>query len=288
MFHAQIVFSDNLCKGRIVYDNIAKLHNEIIQSLDDTISLSITTEGRFGRTFLFLIPCLQYLATQHNKQIKISVSKTIYENLGRLSFIDTKQTVGIGSGVKMRFVRLETDEKVLDLAKGIVEEMPVALSPRLQEDMVSRIGEIFNNAHYHSDARYVLGGRYPKAEKRICLACYDTGIGIPERVRRFFNSSVSVISDETALRWAMAPFHSTAARENEPKGHGFNLLKNFALLNHGVIRVCTGNILYTYDCKAGDSGKEKFQKLKYSFKGTLFEMDINSDERLYSYKGESV
>jgi hypothetical protein len=281
-----MIFSDKLCKGRIAYDNLAKLQNDIVKVEGRDVSLTIATDGRFGRTFLFLIPCLYYLADQHDKKLGTEVSKNVYENLGRLLFIDTSHTQYLGSGNKMRFVRLETDENTLSLAKSIVEDMPVTMSSRLNEDMISKIGEMFNNAREHSSARYVLGGRYRKGGKRFCFACYDTGIGIPERVRQFRMNSETSLGDENALRWALEPFHSTAHRTNNPRGQGFKLLQDFASVNRGVIRICTGKVLYTYDCVKGTPEEGKFQKLKNAFQGTLFEMDINTDDRRYQYKGE--
>jgi len=283
---AQLTFEEKLCKGRIVYDNLAKLQNEIAQTEENDLLLDITTEGSFGRTFLFLIPCLYYLADQYGKQLKIQVSNKIYENLGRLSFIETGDTHDLGIGNKMRFVRLATDENTLSLAKLIVKDIPVNMSPRLNEDMISKIGEMFNNAREHSNARHVLGGRYRKAGKRFCFACYDTGVGIPDRVQRFLADLGVKLNDEDALRWAMQPFHSTALRSNNPRGQGFQHLKNFASSNHGVIRICTGKVLYTYNCTKGDPEGGKFQKLRNSFLGTLFEMDIKTDDRRYLYKGE--
>ena len=283
---ARITFSEKLCKGRVVYDNLAKLQNEIILAKDNDVFLTIATEGRFGRTFLFLIPCLYYLAEEHGKKLETIVTKTIYENLGKLSFIETKHTRSLGLSTKMRFERLETDEKTLNLAKLIVDDIPVTMSERLNEDMISRIGEMFNNAREHSNASHVFGGRYRKSGKRFCFSSYDTGIGIPARVRQFLDKTETEIDDESALRWALKPFHSTAPHVNNPRGQGFKLLQNFASLNRGVIRICTGKVLYTYNCVNGNPLEGKFQKLRNEFQGTLFEMDINTDDRRYQYKGE--
>jgi hypothetical protein len=187
----------------------------------------------------------------------------------------------------MRFVCLETDENTLNLAKLIVDDMPVVMSSRLNEDMVSRIGEMFNNAREHSNAKHVFGGRYLKSGKKFCFACYDTGIGIPDRVRQFFaDLKKTKPNDDNALRWALEPFHSTVTHSNSPRGQGFMLLQEFASLNRGVIRICTGKVLYTYDCVNGTPSEGKFQELRNTFKGTLFEMDINADDRQYHYRGE--
>ena len=286
MLKSHIDFTEKLCRGRVVYDNLAKLQNDIKSADNDEISLAVSTVGRFGRTFLFLVLCLRYFAKQHSKRIMISFSKAIYEKLLQLSFIESRPTLTLGPGKEMKFIQLESDEKILHLAKGIVEDMPVEMSPRLHEDMVSRIGEMFNNARDHSDAICVLGARYPKAGKRFCFACYDTGIGIPVRVRTFLNLTKEECQDEDALRWALEPFHSTVPHSISPRGQGLSLLHEFARLNRGVIRICTGNVLYTNDCKNKNPVTPKFQELKHTFQGTLFEMDINTDDQRYRYKGE--
>ena len=284
MIIAQITFAEKLCKGRIVYDNLAKLHNEIITSVDDNVYLNITTEGRFGRTFMFLISCLHSCADQYGKTLIINVTRRIYEGLARPSISDTHQMHDLGVGKEIRIVRLETDENTLNLAKLIVKDIPVDMSQRLNEDMISKIGEMFNNAREHSNALHVFGGRYrKKSGKRYCFACYDSGIGIPERVRRYLSLS---LEDQDALRWALKPFHSTAPQSNSPRGQGFKLLQDFTRLNHGVIRICSGRVLYIFDCTREDPGEGKFQELLNSFHGTLFEMDVNTDDRRYQYKGE--
>ena len=234
---------------------------------------------------MFLIPCLYYLATKHDKSISISVSKTIYKKLGEFTY-STSDHFDLGPPGKMLFELLESDKGTLDLAKRIVKGMPVEMSDRLHEDMVSRIGEIFNNAYDHSSASHVIAGRYPKPRKKLCFVCYDTGIGIPDKVRDFLREgTASEITDEHALRWAMEPFNTTVPHSDSPRGLGLGLLRDFIHLNRGRIRICTGNVLYTYDCGSA-SIKENFQRLNHVFYGTLFEMDINTDDRPYRYKGE--
>jgi len=159
--------------------------------------------------------------------------------------------------------------------------MPLKLSPKLHEDMVSRIGEMFNNAREHAKAKNVLGCRYTKPNKMFCFACYDTGIGIVNNVQTYLSKE---LTDRQALEWALARLNSTVHDPGKPRGQGLDLLKEFANVNGGAIRICTGCILYTYD---GNSKKETFKDLKNHFMGTLFEMDINAFDGIYSYKGES-
>lgn len=76
-----------------------------------------------------------------------------------------------------------------------------------------------------------------------------------------------------ALKWAMTKLNSTAkVKEDSIRGLGLFMLLSFARLNNATIRICTGNVLYTYNNK-----KFKFEELKNKFLGTLFEMEIVTD-----------
>jgi len=287
-----VYFDDKLCRGRTAYDNLAKLHTDIV-SVDETdVSIAIKTEGKFGKTFVFLIPCLYYLAAQYGKNSKITVSKGIYEKLGDLSKISQQHTLPLKTGFKVQLIQLKDEETAQSLSKQIAEDMPVEMSPLLHETIVAKIGEMFNNARGHSEAEYVLAGGYLNSfsggGKRLCFMCYDTGIGIPDKVRGYLDETKDSLRDKQALGWALEPYNSTAGVEGIPRGQGFSLLREFVCLNRGVIRICTGNVLYTYDCRLeGSDPKEKFQELKHTFRGTLFEMHVNPDGRRYQYKGES-
>jgi len=277
-----IVFKKPLAVGRTAYDNFAELQRLLTASVYQDVKLEITWEGRLGRTFLFLIMCLLNLADEHKKTVTITVSNKIYSYLNDMQFLDSFK-MRITPGADLRFCKLDGQEDTLRMARNIVKDIPAELSPRLHIDMVYKLGEMFNNAREHSGTAIVVGCRYTKP-KKFCIACYDTGIGIVEKVREFHKNANIYFSDEDALKWAIAPNNSTAVNnDNIPRGAGLGFLKAFARLNSGVIRICTGKILYTYK---GEEDSEKYQELENCFMGTLFEMDINADDRRYSYKEE--
>nr|AGS53975.1 ATPase-like protein [uncultured bacterium contig00259] len=272
-------FNEPLSWGNAAYDNFAKLQQELMTSKHNNIRVTITWDGRLGRTFLFLIMCLLDLASQHGKMLHITVPSKVYQYLNDMNFLEKPQ-FSITPGTEMRFRKLNDDEEVLLIAKEIVENIPVGLSPKLHEDMVSRIGEMFNNAREHANAKRVVGCRYTKPNKKYCFACYDTGRGIADNVRSFCGKD---IPDMDALKWALKPYNSTVPNPVVPRGLGLELLKQFAEINTGEVRICTGHVLYTYN---GKTKKARFFPLANSFMGTLFEMDINAYGGEYHYKGE--
>ena len=57
-----------------------------------------------------------------------------------------------------------------------------------------------------------------------------------------------------------------------PRGLGLELLRSFAKLNQGAIRICSDNVLYI-----NDHNGDKYHLMEEKFIGTLFEMDIIAD-----------
>ena len=66
--------------------------------------------------------------------------------------------------------------------------------------------------------------------------------------------------------------HSTEISEGVPRGAGFQTLHNFASANGGKIRICSGDVLYSFY-----NNRPHYQKLNIPFVGTMFEMEIFAD-----------
>ena len=282
----KVTFDEKLHSGKIAYDNMAKLQKLVAESSGGG-TVEVATEGRFGNTFVFLIPCLPFLASYLGKAVKVTVSSSIYEKLGRLNFLEGDYFTPFQYAPEIKFVRLEKEQQALETAKNIVyKDIRIEMSPKLQKNMVSLVGEVFNNALEHSGGAHVLAGRYKKPKDRtFSFACYDTGVGIPKNVRNSLGVNQEM-SDSQAIEWALQEGNTTT-KQNRLAGQGFSLLQDFARINKGIIRICSGRILYTYDCRKGDPTKGRFEILKNEFYGTLFEMDIYPDRgAVYRYKGE--
>jgi hypothetical protein len=277
----EISFDEKLSKGKIAYERLASLQNKIVNISDKKIFLNMRNEGRCGRTFVFIIACLPYLAIAHKKQLRILVTNKIYAYLGDIDALRTAESL---SQSGYRFTVFNSSATLMRSVMEIVDKIPIQMSDRLYQDIISRVGEIFNNAFEHAEARYVIGGRYSKPNRKYCFTCYDTGLGIVDRVRRFRKITENAMSDKEALSWALDSRNSTAAdKTTRPRGQGMTLLREFAKLNKGTIRICTGKLLYEY---SGEKNQDRFSTLKDSFIGTLFEMDFNADTNSYRYKSE--
>lgn len=161
------------------------------------------------------------------------------------------------------------DFDVFRTVTEITRNAPIRMNQKLSAIFISKVGEMFNNALEHSDGT-VLGAKYFKFQKNTyCFSCCDTGVGIPNKVMA---SNEDITDSVEAFKWAMKDGNSTAFG-GVPRGLGLGLLKNFAKANAGTIRICSGNVLYIYN----QNQIEKYQRLKYAFQGTLFEMDIIAD-----------
>ena len=150
-------------------------------------------------------------------------------------------------------------QDIFDIVTDITAQAPVEMNENLSEIFISKVGEMFNNATEHSNAKYIIGAKYFKNKRNIyCFSCYDTGIGIPDKVTSYISST---LSDIEKMRWAMQSGNSTANENWKiPRGIGLELLIKFAKVNDAVIRLCSGNVLYVY--KNNDEC--------YTFRRTLF------------------
>jgi hypothetical protein len=273
-----IPYSGKFAKGKAAYDNIAELHNELCKCTDKTVVIKLTHNGRVGRTFVFLIGCLIELGKKNDKQVRLRLPERI---MNHAEDMDILQYYNTNRSNLLQFRLIKSKKDVLDIAREIVTSAPVTLDSTLEEPLVSKIGEIYNNAVEHSDTEYIMAGRYYKARingrKRFCFACYDAGIGIIEKIRNYFKKNDRDSDDKELLEWALAKGNSTSENDKIPRGLGLDLLLSFAKANDGVVRICTSRILFEQK-----NGNKKFSRLKNSFKGTLFEMDIIADNN-YTY-----
>ena len=274
----QIEFKEGLSRGLIAYDRLASLQKRIVDSNDEDIEIYMQKDGRLGRTFTFLLGCLPLLGEQYGKSVKLYLPPHAMKNVKDMDIYDY---FGDTSTKCQRFRKIESEEDVIDLSLEIINDFPLNMNELLQERLISRVGEMYNNAFEHSEAKNIMGGKHFKpvnGQKYYCFSCYDTGIGITNKVKKFLKKAD--LSDEDSLKWALKVGNTTSIGLS--RGLGLSWLLKFAEANNGKIRICTGNLLYTYSNNTG----EKFEKLKNQFYGTLFEMDVLQDQRnMYILEG---
>ncbi|MDR1700471.1 MAG: ATP-binding protein [Lachnoclostridium sp.] len=283
----RIQITESLTTCEPSYDRIAKVYKEIANCNEHAIELIVNVEKRLGLSFLFYISTFPYLAKSRGKNIVImcnAKSIDLFRKFGSLSFKDEIKPyeTDIAPLLMSKAKIINDPQDIFDLVTEITKNAPVKMDDHLAEIFISRVGEIYNNSLEHSEADYVIGAKYFRNQKSIyCFSCYDTGVGIPQKV---INTIAKRLSQKEAFLWALKRGNSTANQAMAlpiPRGLGLDLLHSFAKANKGTIRICSGNIFYLYNTKNGS----RIVELKHSFPGTLYEMDIITDnERKYIIK----
>ena len=215
-----IKFSESLCKGASAFDRIAKLQEQIKTSEDKDVRMIISSDGRIG----------------YGKKVQIVVCPKIYRLLAQINVIDYYKNKGYPEGTykiaeedllkQPAFKKIETPEDIIAFVQDIRMEVPLQLSPEMEDGLVSMVGEMYQNALEHANATIVVGGKYFKNQKnKYCFSCYDNGIGIPKNVNTFFiNKGEPTKKDVDAINWAMQKGTSTNEVEGIPRGVGMDLL----------------------------------------------------------------
>ena len=268
-----INFYGALSKGRLAFDRIAGLQQQILHSDDSEVYLYLHATERTGLTFVFLLACMPLMGEDYGKQLYIRTDRKIYQLMKRIHAVEFYNTENKNID-RPCFRRIRNQGDIFRLVTEIGGEAPVQMTEELADIMVSKMGEMYINALDHSEAKTIIGGKYFKQNSRYCFCCYDSGIGIPQKVRRFLQETrrLTDLSDLGALEWALKLGNSTIRESGIPRGVGLHTLQSFAKANDGAIRICTGKAFYEFR-----NGIAKTYALQHSFVGTLFEMDILQD-----------
>lgn len=277
----RIEINESLIMSVSLYRRTASIHNNIKTADEDTVEIIVDPDRRVGQTFLFFLSTLPFIGEKYDKKIIIRCNARFIELLKRVGFIDNLPTdkeiipneTDITPFLKSSAKLITTQESIFSLVTTITKDAPVIMSDELSALFISKVGEMFNNAIEHSEAANVIGAKYFRNQKyTYCFSCYDTGVGIPNKVISSVNAGFSPIQ---AFDWAMKRGNSSANRGEVkiPRGLGLDLLHSFAKANDGAIRICSGNVLYMYNKKDG----AKYYSLSHPFDGTLYEMDIIAD-----------
>jgi hypothetical protein len=151
----------------------------------------------------------------------------------------------------------------------------LTMSPLLQHEFISRLWEIYANAFEHGDSRF---GVYTCGEQisdhTLLLTVADFGAGIPQNCATAL--SRSRVSGEEAMRWAFTRGTTTAKNQRYPRGLGLDLLKDFVMLNNGILEIYShhGHGRVT-------QSEEVFRSLHLSIDATIVQMKINCDNQHY-------
>lgn len=192
-----------------------------------------------------------------------------------------------GNSIPFReYFRSEDKDTIMDdyLKSNWLGRGWVNVSHALCNEIAGQMWEIYANAFEHSSTPVgVLScGQYFPQRRELVLAVGDFGAGIPSKVRDYRDNPG--LAGAEAMRWAFSAGTSTVRDSRIGRGLGLDLLKQFIKLNHGRLEVYSsdGYVLI-------DGSSETYDSLWTCFQGTLVNVSLQCDEKLYmlSYEDDS-
>lgn len=179
---------------------------------------------------------------------------------------------------------LEVENKVVRwLTKEVLTFLP-RLSTKLRKEIVENLWEIIHNGLVHGEGEFgvsVCGQFYPQMGY-FEVAFSDLGHGIPKLVRDFEAVAPSA-SDSDCIAWAVEKGHSTRPF-TESAGLGLHLLREFLSINGGVFQLISGD---GYFGQVGPN-QPTITTLRNPIQGTLVNIRVVFDDKLYKFKGEDL
>lgn len=157
----------------------------------------------------------------------------------------------------------------------------IYMSARVKREVANTINEIYTNAFEHSRSEagvFSCGQYYPKISQ-VGLSIIDFGVGIPETIRTYLNSTERVspetISSIGALEWALTKGNSTKNRIH-CSGMGLDFVQDFMRATHGVLDI------YTHDAAVRvDADGPAFRSIETYFPGTAVNLRLQCDGTKY-------
>lgn len=156
------------------------------------------------------------------------------------------------------------------IGKHVGNHIP-QMNPSLQSKFRESIFEIFENAVYHSETKhgiFACGQYFPKKEL-LKFSIADLGIGIKRNLYKCLRID---FSPERAISWAVDGANTTRQLEDGiPGGFGLKLIKDFMLINGGEMTIVSDGGYWRFK-----NGKERLEKLRPPFPGTVVNITINA------------
>lgn len=259
------------------YNYLAKLQNIIIDCSENEIILDFSSCPFSHAIFTAFIGSLSVWAIRFKKSItyrfkRDSQLSNYFKRSGLYNFI-TGDTVDYTNGNTIPFRKVHMDDsEIIDYIDNILKLAPVKLSGNAEEILFKNIYEIFNNSVDHANANngvYACGHWMPKM-KELVFSVYDTGIGIPARIKTQINRN---FTSKDALEWALIKGNSTKQLDDgTPRGVGLSDLKNFIYLNKGAFNIVSNDIYYSYN------QEDTYIYLDRPIIGTMISFIIRNDE----------
>lgn len=181
--------------------------------------------------------------------------------------------------------RFEDCNSVMDyLTDNWIGRGWLQVSERLKNAIAGKMWEIYTNSFEHglSPVGVFSCGHHYSNKNELVLTVIDFGVGIATNVKDFLRSDPrsARLSSSACVEWALQRGNTTS-NLNVARGLGLDFLRNFVILNEGSLEIYS-NSAHALINKDGVTVKE----IESNFSGTLVQIKLQCDERLYSFKNE--
>lgn len=220
-----------------------------------------------------------------NNKIAIKrVSKSISKILIRNKFF---KCFGIGENLDdlyettIRYAEFDKNDKVKFqryLKEEFIPRLNLSMSDEFSKELRGNLEEVFQNSRIHGKCDNIhVCGQYFYSNKKVKFTIVDLGKTIYQNYIEYFEKE---ISDELAIDWATQDGNSTKDID-ETGGIGLFQLCEFIRENGGKIQIVSARGYWeeNYD-------KIITHKYKYQFDGTIVNIEVNVDNKLYLSKNE--
>ena len=152
------------------------------------------------------------------------------------------------------------------------------MSNEFSKELRGNLEEVFQNSRIHGKCNNIhVCGQYFYSNKKVKFTIVDLGKTIYQNYIEYFEKE---ISDELAIDWATQDGNSTKDID-ETGGIGLFQLCEFIRENGGKIQIISARGYWEENCD-----KIITHKYKYPFDGTIVNIEVNVDNKLYLSKNE--
>lgn len=286
--NAFILQIPNLNLSEEFFYSLGQIYEKICDSTYNNIVLDFAKCSFISPAFISYLGGLKEYFKHKSKKIIFSTPNENIElnkyfaSTGIRKYFSDEFSDDLISSNSIPFSRIDTldDDAISDYIANITDLAPVSLSQTASEQIFQNIFEIFANANEHSEHTEGIfaSGSWLPDRKELVFSIYDTGIGIPQKIKKDF----PYISSFDAFVWSLQRGNSTSQLEKGvPRGLGLHNLSEFIQLNGGTLHILSNDIYYTYP-NIGRVGISPFIT-----PGTLISVQIRADyKHLYLTKGD--
>lgn len=267
------------------YRFLSKLQFDLYKCTESNIILDFDSCVFTHAAFTAYLGGLRLLCRHWGKNLVFKASstsrvRTYFEHSGLYDFFNPSNIIHSNNN-SIPFTKVNLDDNsIINYIDNILYLAPIRLSANCRELLFKNIYEIFNNAIEHSQALcgvYSCGHWMPN-KKQLIFSVYDTGLGIPRRIKELKPE----LSSSDSIIWALRSGTSTLQLSGGvPRGLGLYDLKQFISLNNGALNIFSNDVYYRYT----HSGEAI--ALPYDILGTLITITITADyDHIYILKEE--